>query len=142
MSLKILIVDDSRTVRQIVTQAFKAFDCTVLEADNGITGLAAASREKPDLILLDCLMPIMGGIEALARLRFDPDLTATPVVMLTAEPDGETVMKIVQLGAHDYIIKPLNDELLIERVSRVVTLPPKSSPHKKCLSLDDSPKAR
>ena len=69
MSIKILTVDDSKTIRLIVTKAFKSFDCTILEAANGVVGLAIASREKPDVILLDYTMPVMDGLEVLARLR-------------------------------------------------------------------------
>ncbi len=94
MSIKILTVDDSKTIRLIVAKAFKPFDCMVLEADNGVVGLAVASREKPDVILLDYTMPVMDGFEVLARLRSDPDLKATPVIMLTAEAGRETVIKI------------------------------------------------
>ena len=94
MSVKILTVDDSKTIRLIVAKAFKPFDCTVLEAANGVVGLAVASREKPDVILLDYTMPVMDGFEVLARLRSDPDLKTTPVIMLTAEAGRETVVKI------------------------------------------------
>ena len=116
MSIKILTVDDSKTIRLIVAKAFKPFDCMVLEADNGVVGLAVASREKPDVILLDYTMPVMDGFEVLARLRSDPDLKATPVIMLTAEAGRETVIKIAKLGVRDYLIKPFKGELLVERV--------------------------
>ncbi len=122
MSIKILTVDDSKTIRLIVAKAFKAYDCMVLEADNGVVGLAVASREKPDLILLDYTMPVMDGFEVLARLRSDPDLKATPVIMLTAEAGRDTVIKIAKLGVRDYLIKPFKGELLIERAGRVVAL--------------------
>src|SRR5215831_14582125 len=103
MSIKILTVDDSKTIRMIVTKAFKPFDCTVIEAANGVVGLATASREKPDIILLDYTMPVMDGFEVLGRLRADPELKATPVIMLTAEAGRETVIKIAKLGVRDYL---------------------------------------
>jgi two-component system, cell cycle response regulator len=87
-----------------------------------VVGLAVASREKPDVILLDYTMPVMDGFEVLARLRSDPELKATPVIMLTAEAGRETVIKIAKLGVRDYLIKPFKGELLVERVGRVVTL--------------------
>lgn len=126
MSVKILTVDDSKTIRLIVAKAFKQYDCTVLEADNGVVGLAVAGREKPDLILLDYTMPVMDGFEVLARLRSDPDLKSTPVIMLTAEAGRDTVVKIAKLGVRDYLIKPFKEDLLIERVKRVVSLKLKS----------------
>ena len=61
MGRKILTVDDSKTIRLIVAKAFKSFDCEVLEGANGVEGLALATREKPDVIVLDFTMPIMDG---------------------------------------------------------------------------------
>jgi two-component system cell cycle response regulator len=137
MSVKILTVDDSKTIRLIVTKAFKPYDCTVFEANNGVVGLAVASREKPDVILLDYTMPVMDGFEVLARLRSDPDLKGTPVIMLTAEAGRDTVVKIAKLGVRDYLIKPFKEELLIERVSRVVTLATKSDDATRAKRFDD-----
>jgi two-component system cell cycle response regulator len=137
MSIKILTVDDSKTIRLIVAKALKPFDCAVLEAENGVVGLAVASREKPDVILLDYTMPVMDGFEVLARLRSDPDLKATPVIMLTAEAGRDTVIKIAQLGVRDYLIKPFKGELLVERVGRVVDLKSKAATEKKNKRFDD-----
>jgi two-component system cell cycle response regulator len=137
MSIKILTVDDSKTIRMIVTKAFKSFDCTVIEAANGVVGLATASREKPDIILLDYTMPVMDGFEVLGRLRADPDLKATPVIMLTAEAGRETVIKIAKLGVRDYLIKPFKEDLLIQRVGRVVSLIPKAEATKATRRFDD-----
>jgi len=137
MSIKILTVDDSKTIRLIVAKTFKNYDCLILEAANGVVGLAIASREKPDIILLDYTMPVMDGFEVLARLRSDRDLKSTPVIMLTAEAGRETVMKIAKLGVRDYLIKPFKEELLIERVGRVVALKPKSDEIVRAKRFDD-----
>ncbi len=137
MSIKILTIDDSKTIRLIVTKALRSFDCTVLEGSNGVEGLAVATREKPDLILLDYTMPVMDGLEVLARLRSDPDLKTTPVIMLTAEAGRETVVKIAKLGVRDYIIKPFKEELLTERVGRVVTLKARTAEVQKARRFDD-----
>src|SRR5580704_16863486 len=122
MSVKILAIDDSQVVRAVVSKALKPFDCTLLETDNGALGLAIASREKPDTILLDYNMPIMDGFEVLTRLRQDPDLKATPVIMMTTLSDRETVTKIARLGVRDYLVKPFKEELLLERLGRVISL--------------------
>ncbi len=137
MSSKILTVDDSKTIRLIVARAFKPFDCTVLEADNGVVGLAVAGREKPDLVLLDYTMPVMDGFEVLARLRSDPDLKATPVIMLTAEAGRDTVVKIARLGVRDYIIKPFKEEQLIERAKKVLALKERSLAAARARRFDD-----
>jgi two-component system cell cycle response regulator len=127
MSVKILTIDDSRTIRLIVAKEFKPFDCTVLEAEDGLTGLLVAKREKPDVILLDYTMPLMDGFEVLERMRADPVLKTMPVIMLTAEAGRDTVTKIAHLGVRGYIIKPFKGEMLIEKVRQVIPLQPKSA---------------
>lgn len=122
MAVKILSVDDSKTIRLIISRAFKAYDCQVLEASNGLEGMAMATREKPDVIILDITMPIMDGMEMLSMLRANHELRAIPVVMLTAEAGRDTVLRIAKMGVRDYLIKPFKEEQIIERVSRIVPL--------------------
>ena len=124
MSYKILTVDDSRTIRMIVKKAFKPYDCVLVEAENGMEGLTAAVKEKPDLIVLDITMPVMTGIEMLSKLKEQPDLANIPVIMLTAESGKDNVMQIVKMGVKDYIVKPFKGEQLIERVSAILKLQP------------------
>lgn len=122
MPLKVLTVDDSKTIRMIVKKAFRPFNVNMAEAENGELGFAAASKEKPDLIVLDITMPVMTGTEMLAKLKDDPVLKDVPVIMLTAESGKENVMEIVKLGVKDYIVKPFKGEQLIERARGIVTL--------------------
>lgn len=125
MPLKVLTVDDSKTIRMIVKKAFTPYDCELFEAENGVEGLACAAREKPDLIVLDITMPVMNGAEMLERMRKEEALAKIPVIMLTAESGKENVMKIIKLGVKDYMVKPFKGEQLIERVLRIVKLKPK-----------------
>ena len=122
MPIKILSVDDSNIIRKIVARAFRTYDCVVLEATNGEEGLAAAAREKPDLIILDITMPVMDGVTMLTKLREDAELKGIPVIMLTAESGRENVAYIAKLGVRDYMVKPLKDDQLLEKVGRVVSL--------------------
>ncbi len=122
MSIKLLSVDDSRTIRLIIGKAFRAYDCTIAEAANGAEALAAAAADRPDLIILDLTMPVMDGYEALKRLRADPRLKDIPVVMLTAEAGRENVLRIAQLGVQGYVIKPFDEAKIVERVSKLVPL--------------------
>jgi two-component system cell cycle response regulator len=122
MPTKILSVDDSRTIRMIVGRAFKTYDCQICEAGNGEEGLAAAAREKPDLIILDVTMPVMDGVTMLGKLKEDPALKTIPVIMLTAESGRENVLQIAKLGVRDYLVKPFKEEQLIEKAGRIVTL--------------------
>ncbi len=125
MALKVLTVDDSKTIRMIVKKAFKFYDCDLLEAENGIEGLAVTTREKPDLIILDITMPVMNGIEMLGKLKGESRLKDIPVIMLTAESGKDNVLQIVKMGVRDYIVKPFKGEELIERVEKFLTLEPK-----------------
>ena len=122
MPTKILSVDDSRTIRLIVGKAFRPYECTVCEAANGEEGLAAAAREKPDLILLDVTMPVMDGVTMLTRLKEDAQLKTIPVIMLTAESGRDNVLQIARLGIRDYLVKPFKEEQLVEKAGRIVTL--------------------
>jgi DNA-binding response OmpR family regulator len=125
MALKVLTVDDSKTIRMIVKKAFQAYSCEITEAENGVEGLAAAAKIKPGLIILDITMPIMNGVEMLERLKKDEALKNIPVVMLTAESGKENVLNIVKMGIKDYMVKPFKGEDLIERVRKIVPLQPK-----------------
>ncbi len=122
MALKLLAVDDSKTIRMIVKKAFKTYDCEVIEAEDGKKGLEAASKEKPDLIILDITMPVMTGPEMLAELKNNPELADIPVIMLTAESGKENVVQILKMGVKDYMVKPFKGEQLVERVSKVIEL--------------------
>lgn len=137
MSIKILTVDDSKTIRMIVAKELKPYDCTVLEAEDGAAALAIAKRDKPDLILLDYTMPVMDGFQTLARLRADAELKTTRVIMLTAEAGRDTVLKIASLGVRDYLIKPFKGEMLVERVLKVIPIKLKSEAPAQPERLDD-----
>jgi two-component system, cell cycle response regulator len=126
MSPRILSIDDSKTIRMIVSRALRPYDCILAEAGNGEEGLALAATARPDLILLDITMPVMDGITMLGKLREDPDLKSTPVIMLTAESARENVLHIAKLGIRDYLVKPFREDQLLSKVGRVVTLQPKA----------------
>lgn len=127
MPTKVLSVDDSRTIRLIVGKAFRSYDCQVCEACNGEEGLAAAAREKPDLIILDVTMPVMDGVTMLTKLKEDPELKTIPVIMLTAESGRDNVLQIAKLGVRDYLVKPFKEDQLIEKAGKVVTLQKKAA---------------
>ncbi len=137
MRYKLLTVDDSKTVRMIVRKAFKGYDCEILEAGNGVEGLAVASKEMPDLILLDVTMPVMDGVEMLTKLKSDPALKSIPVMMLTAEGGRDHVLKIAKIGVRDYLVKPFKEDVLIEKTGRIIDLKPLSDAPAKAKSIFD-----
>jgi CheY-like chemotaxis protein len=122
MSIKVLTIDDSKTIRMIVKKAFKPYNCEMFEAENGAEGLEMARKKNPELIVLDITMPVMNGIEMLGKLKEDPSLKHIPVIMLTAESGKDNVMQIVKMGVNDYIVKPFKGEQLIERAQRLIKL--------------------
>jgi two-component system cell cycle response regulator len=137
MKTRILTVDDSRAVRMIVAQAFDRFDCQIVEAANGVEALAAASRERPDLIILDLTMPVMDGAETLAKLQSDYLLKGIPVIMLTAEAGRDNVLRIARMGVRDYLVKPFHANTLVERAGRLVELNPKNQGLARAKRFDD-----
>src|SRR5512136_722898 len=122
MGKKILTIDDSKTVRTIISKHLSQFSVGMLEAENGEEGVACARAGAPDLILLDYNMPVMDGYHTLVELKTDPGLKSIPVVMVTTETSKEMVIKLLKLGLNDYIAKPFTRELLLEKVNAIVGL--------------------
>lgn len=127
MTPLILSVDDSATVRSLLARLFRPFECELCEASNGEEGLAVAAQRRPDLILLDYNMPVLDGIEMLRRLREDPVLKRTPVIMLTAESGPASMATVARLGVRDYVTKPFRDEQLLAKVGRIIPLVPRTT---------------
>lgn len=119
---KILIVDDSKTIRMMLVHLFRPFACELHEAGNGEEALMVAGYEKPSLIILDYNMPVMDGVTMLRRLREDEDLKKTPVIMLTADSSNEIISTVARLGVRDYITKPFNEDVLLAKTSRIIGL--------------------
>lgn len=117
---KILVAEDSAATRIAISNMLKRMSYDVVIAFNGQEAVALARREKPDLILMDVHMPIMDGLDALREIRSDTELRSTPVVMLTSVTDIRMVTEAIESGANDYIAKPFQVSLLIERVERYI----------------------
>lgn len=126
MAIKLLAVDDSMTIRKLVRKAFREFNCEIIEAPNGVEGLALANKENPQLIFLDITMPIMNGVEMLSRLKQENTLKRIPVIMLTAESGKDYVTKVVRMGVQDYIVKPFKQDELLERTQKVIHILPRA----------------
>jgi two-component system, cell cycle response regulator len=128
MTPRILSIDDSKTIRLLLARLFRPFACELMEAANGEEGLAVASRENPDLIILDYNMPVMDGIAMLRKMREDPGLKRTPVIMLTAESGLRSLATVARLGVRDYVTKPFREEELLGKVGRIIPLISRSEP--------------
>ena len=125
MRRKILLVDDSRIVRVIVRRSFRPYACELWEAGNGVEGLAVAAKGSPDLILLDLTMPVMGGLEMLARLKSDSQLKDIPVLLLAPAGSRDQVRRI---GVVDCLMKPFDGHELIGKVGGLIELRPRPDP--------------
>jgi two-component system chemotaxis response regulator CheY len=122
MTKTVLTIDDSKTLRMIVTKHLAPFGVQTIDAENGETGIARARDSNPSVILLDYNMPVMDGYEALLELRSDPNLKQIPVIMLTTETVKETVIRLMKLGLRDYIAKPFTRELLLQKLNPILSL--------------------
>ena len=112
MSQKVLIVDDEDFLRSFYSHYFVNKGFTVLEADNGLDGVNIAEAEKPDLILLDLIMPGMHGFAVCKQLRENPAFDATTIIITSAKSYKPDIDKALELGADAYVIKPVEfDEL-------------------------------
>ena len=125
MKVKILSVDDSSLIRMAIARLFSRYECEVVSAADGEKGLAAVAEHKPNVVILDYNMPVLDGIGMLRRLRDNPETKRLPVIMLTANSAPETIATVARLGVRDYITKPFDDELLVSKVAKVVSLLPK-----------------
>jgi two-component system cell cycle response regulator len=119
---RILVVDDSRAIRQILRRSLEAIGYIVTEAADGVEALAACRLECPDLVLLDVDMPVMDGLATLREMRVDAELSSLPVIFLTARTTGDDVAVGLGLGAQDYLRKPCHPAELAARVSAVLRL--------------------
>jgi DNA-binding response OmpR family regulator len=105
MAKKILIIEDDKFLRELIAQKLLKEDFEVSEAIDGEEGLKKVKEEKPDLILLDLILPGIDGFEALARMKEDPALSSIPVIILSNLGQKEDVERGLKLGAVDYLIK-------------------------------------
>jgi type IV pilus assembly protein PilB len=113
---RVLIVDDDRMIRMLVKLLLEKDGYEVIEGENGLHAIELARRERPDLLVLDLMMPEMDGFEAIGRLRRDIALATLPVIVLTAESGPDTERRVLELGADDYLIKPFEPGVLLSRV--------------------------
>jgi len=134
MSKTIMIVDDEKRLVSLVESYLTQEGYRVLSANNGAEALPIASREKPDLIILDIMMPEMDGYAFMREHRKEMD---TPIILLTARVDDEERVIGLELGADDYVTKPFRPRELVARVRAVLRRAGKREPQAKVLQVAD-----
>ncbi|MBU0571081.1 MAG: response regulator [Candidatus Omnitrophica bacterium] len=117
---RILVVDDETNLVKAIEIRLKQANYEVLTAGDGIEGLEKAKKERPDLILLDVLMPGMDGYQTLVELKALDETKSIPVVMLTAKGQVEDVVTAQGMGADDYVVKPYNFIILLEKIRNLL----------------------
>ena len=113
---RVLVVDDDRITRMLVKLLLEKDGYVVLEGKNGHEALEIAHRERPDLLIVDLLMPEMDGYQAIETIRQDISLSTLPVMVLTAEDGPAIEERVLELGADDYLVKPFEPQVLLSRV--------------------------
>ena len=117
---KILVIDDMPNVVTMVKARLEASGYEVITALDGQQGLTYANAEKPDLIILDIVMPAGGGYSVYTRLRMSPKTRSVPVIFLTAKDKPEDVARAYKLGAEYFVKKPYKPEMLLGTVKKVL----------------------
>ena len=112
---KVLIVDDEPFVIRMLRDKLQNAGISVVSAVNGKEAVGLAMTERPNLIIMDWMMPEMNGIDACKTIRTNPEHAGTPIIMLTARTD-QTESRALEMGAHDYLTKPVRLTALSARV--------------------------
>jgi two-component system chemotaxis response regulator CheY len=116
--MRILIVDDTRTLRQMLRSTLGGAGHEVIEAEDGAKGLASFRREQPDLVITDLNMPVMDGVELTAAIRALPQGGTVPVFVLTTEAGAEWKAKGRAAGATGWMVKPFEATRLLAMLAR------------------------
>ena len=120
MPKKIMVVDDEPYIARVIKFKLEQEGYTVISANDGITGLSKIKEEKPDLVLLDVMMPGMSGYEVCQKIKGDAELAGIPVVILTAKGQERDREQGFSMGASDYITKPFSPNRLLELVKSII----------------------
>ena len=116
----ILLVDDELDILEIIGYNLSAEGYNVVTAQNGVEAIKKAKKHKPELIILDVMMPEMDGIEACEKLRLIPELSETVITFLTARGEDYSQVAGFEAGADDYITKPIKPKVLISKVKSLL----------------------
>ena len=120
MSHSILIVDDEKDILEFLEYNLKKEGLKTLKATNGLEAIKIAEEENPDMIVLDMMMPILTGIDTCKALREKPQFQDTIIVFLTARNTDEAEIESFEVGADDYISKPIRPKVFVKRINAIL----------------------
>lgn len=116
MEGKVLVIEDSAEILENIVEILQLQQFEVIGASDAQTGMELASRIKPDIILCDILIPGKGGFDVLKYVRDSNDIKSVPFVFVTSQSEQDNIDKARDLGASDYIVKPFDGQMLLDRV--------------------------
>ncbi len=119
---KILVVDDNIQNLELLQAYLEAIDCETIPAEDGQEALEKVKEEKPDLVLLDIMMPKMSGFEVCKRIKNAPETSHIPVIMVTALSEFADIERGIDSGTDDFLSKPINKLELLTRVKTMLRL--------------------
>lgn len=117
---KILVVDDDRVIQQLIEVNLELEGYEVVKASNGEEALEMFASERPDLVILDVMMPKLNGKDVCRKLKSDPATASTPIVFLSARAQDMDVEAGLELGADAYVTKPFDPSILLDTVSSLL----------------------
>jgi len=120
MPKRILVIEDERNVRAVIQKRLEASGYQVFTAADGLDGLELARMKKPDLIVLDLMLPKLDGNSVCRELRNDPDCSKIPILMLTGRTREKEIRQGIMEGANLYMTKPFRHEQLLESISELL----------------------
>ena len=119
--LKALVVDDDEVQRTILKKILKRYlNFEVVEAVNGEDALRTMRADRPDVVILDVMMPVMDGFDVLSSVRADPSLCSLPVIVSSAVTEKNQVLKLLTLKVDDYLVKPIRQDEVMDRLSPII----------------------
>jgi two-component system alkaline phosphatase synthesis response regulator PhoP len=120
MGYKVLLADDEEDIKSVLKIFLESTGFEVITAYDGLNTIDMAREGKPDIIILDIMMPIVDGFEVCKRLKDDPNTCEIPVIMLSAASHAESIQKGLECGAVDYVIKPIEPETLEALINKTL----------------------
>lgn len=117
---KILLVDDSNVVQMMERMVLQRGNYELLSAKDGVEAVALTVSNRPDLILMDVMMPRMDGLEACRRIRETEGVSETPIIMVTTRGETESIEKGFECGCNDYITKPVDNLVLLSKIRNIL----------------------
>src|SRR5882672_3144429 len=119
--MKVLVVEDDRSIQMVLELVLARMGkCEVLLASEGRQGLAMIKQHKPDLVLLDLMLPGIDGFEICQRAKEDPETRMIPIIFLTAQPQPAATARAMALGAAAYLIKPFDPTTIVAQINEVL----------------------